>query len=159
ATFALVVPNIIVAGFSRIYVDSIIVGGMTKWLRTLLVIMVATACVKAMCTYWQQRALVRLETKFSLTSSSAFLWHLLRLPMEVFVHRLGGEIGSRLEINDRVATLLSGELATSVVGVFLVGFYGALMLRYSVTLTVFSIVVAVANLAIVHYLSRKRVDN
>jgi len=111
ATFALVVPNIIVAGFSRIYVDNIIVGGMTKWLRALLVAMAVTAIAKAICTYWQQRALLRLETKFSLTSSSAFLWHVLRLPMEFFAQRFGGEIGSRLEINDRVAALLSGEVA------------------------------------------------
>jgi NHLM bacteriocin system ABC transporter peptidase/ATP-binding protein len=159
ATFALVVPNIFVAGFSRIYLDNIIVGGMTKWLRALLVAMVATACFKAICTYWQQRTLIRLETKFSLTSSSTFLWHVLRLPMEFFAQRFGGEIGSRLEINDRVAALLSGELATNIVGVFLVGFYAALMLQYNVMLTAISIAIAVLNLVAVRYLSRKRADN
>ena len=159
ATFALIVPNIIVAGFSRIYVDSIMVGGMTKWLRALLVAMAATACFKAIGTYWQQRTLLRLETKFSLTSSSAFLWHVLRLPMEFFAQRFGGEIGSRLEINDRVAALLSGELATNIVSVFLVGFYAALMLRYSVTLTIISIIIAVVNLLTVQYISRKRTDS
>jgi NHLM bacteriocin system ABC transporter peptidase/ATP-binding protein len=159
ATFALILPNIIVAGFSRIYVDSIIVGGMTKWLRALLVAMAVTACVKAICTYWQQRNLLRLETKFSLTSSSVFLWHVLHLPMEFFAQRLGGEIGSRLEINDRVAVLLSGELATNIVSVFLVGFYAALMLRYSVTLTAISVTIAIVNLFTVRYLSRKRADN
>jgi len=159
ATFALVVPNIIVAGFSRIYVDNIIVGGMTKWLRALLVAMAVTAIAKAICTYWQQRALLRLETKFSLTSSSAFLWHVLRLPMEFFAQRFGGEIGSRLEINDRVAALLSGEVATNVVSVFLVGFYAALMLRYSVSLTVISIAIVIVNLLTVKYLSRRRADH
>jgi NHLM bacteriocin system ABC transporter peptidase/ATP-binding protein len=159
ATFALVIPNIIVAGFSRVYVDSIIVGGMTKWLRALLLAMAATACFKAICTYWQQRTLLRLETKFSLTSSSTFLWHVLCLPMEFFAQRFGGEIGSRLEINDRVAAMLSGELATNVVSVFLVGFYAALMLRYSVMLTLISIVIALVNLCTVQYISRKRADN
>jgi NHLM bacteriocin system ABC transporter peptidase/ATP-binding protein len=159
ATFALIVPNIVVAGFSRIYVDSVIVGGMTKWLRALLLAMAVTACFKAFCTYWQQRTLLRLETKFSLTSSSAFLWHVIRLPMEFFGQRFGGEIGSRLEINERVAALLSGELATNVVSVFLVGFYAALMLRYSVTLTLISMAIAVINLCTVQYISRKRADN
>jgi NHLM bacteriocin system ABC transporter peptidase/ATP-binding protein len=159
ATFALVIPNIIVAGFSRIYVDSIIVGGMTKWLRPLVVAMIVTAIVKAICTYWQQRTLLRLETKFSLTSSSSFLWHVLRLPMEFFAQRFGGEIGSRLEINDRVAVLLSGDFATNVVSVFLVGFYAALMLRYNVTLTIIGIAIASVNLITVRYISRRRADN
>jgi NHLM bacteriocin system ABC transporter peptidase/ATP-binding protein len=159
ATFALVLPNIIVAGFSRIYVDNILVGGMAKWLRPLLLAMVATACLKAICTYWQQRALLRLETKLSLTSSSTFLWHVLRLPMEFFAQRFGGEIGSRVEINDRVATLLSGELATNIVGTFLIGFYAALMLRYNVTLTVISIAIALVNLFTVRYVARTRIDN
>jgi len=159
ATFALVVPNIIVAGFSRIFIDDIIVGGMTRWLRALVVAMFATAAVKAVCTYWQQRSLVRLETKFSVTSSSNFLWHVLRLPIEFFAQRFGGEIGSRLEVNDRVADLLSGELATNIVGAFLVGFYAALMLQYSVTLTLIGIAIAATNLLAVRYLSRKRSDN
>ncbi len=159
ATLALVVPNIVVAGFSRIYVDNVIVGGMTKWVRPLLVAMAATACVKAIGTYWQQRTLLRLETKLSLTSSSTFLWHVLRLPMEFFAQRFGGEIGGRVEINDRVAMLLSGELATNIVGAFLVGCYAALMLRYSVTLTVLSIAIALVNLSAVRYISRKRADN
>jgi NHLM bacteriocin system ABC transporter peptidase/ATP-binding protein len=159
ATFALVVPNIVVAGFSRIFIDNIIVGGMTGWVRALIVAMVATAAVKAVCTYWQQRSLVRLETKFSVTSSSSFLWHVLRLPIEFFAQRFGGEIGSRLEVNDRVADLLSGELATNVVGAFLVGFYAALMLQYSVTLTLTSVAIAITNLIAVRYLSRKRADD
>jgi NHLM bacteriocin system ABC transporter peptidase/ATP-binding protein len=159
ATFALVLPNIVVAGFSRVFVDNIIVGGMSKWLRPLLLVMAVTAGFKAVCTYWQQRILLRLETKLSLTSSSRFLWHVLRLPMEFFGQRFGGEIGSRVETNDRVAMLLAGELATNVVGTFLIGFYAALMLQYNVTLTLISIAIAVINLLTVRYVARKRVDN
>jgi NHLM bacteriocin system ABC transporter peptidase/ATP-binding protein len=159
ATFALILPNIIVAAFSRVYIDNILVGGMTKWLRPLLLVMAVTACFKAVCTYWQQRSLLRLETKLSVTSSSSFLWHVLRLPMEFFAQRFGGEIGSRVEINDRVAALLSGELATNLVSTFLVGFYAALMLQYDVTLTLISVAIAVSNLLAVRYVARRRTDN
>jgi NHLM bacteriocin system ABC transporter peptidase/ATP-binding protein len=159
ATFALVVPTIVVAGFFRIFVDNVLVGGMTNWLRPLLVAMVATALLKAIGTYWQQRALVQLETKLSITSSSTFLWHVLRLPMEFFAQRFGGEIGSRVEINDRVAMLLSGELATNIVSTFLIGFYAAIMLRYSVSLTCVSLTMALLNLLTVRYVARRRTDN
>lgn len=159
ATFALVIPNIAIASFSRIYIDKILVGGMTKWLRPLLMVMAATACFKGVATYWQQRSLQRLETKLSLTSSSAFLWHVLGLPMEFFAQRFSGEIGSRVELNDRVASLLSGELATNIVGIFLVAFYAALMFKYDVVLTLASIAIAIINLLAVRYVASKRVDN
>ena len=159
ATFALVLPNIVIAAFSRVYIDNILVDGMTKWIRPLLLVMAITACFKATCTYLQQHALLRLETKLSLTSSSGFLWHVLRLPMEFFAQRFGGEIGSRVEINDRVATMLSGELATNIVGTFLIGLYAALMLAYDATLTMISVAIAVINLLAVRYVSRKRTDN
>jgi NHLM bacteriocin system ABC transporter peptidase/ATP-binding protein len=159
ATLALVVPNIVIASFSRVYVDSVLVGGMVNWIRPLLLAMAVTACFKAAATHWQQRVLLRLETKLSLSSSSKFLWHVLSLPMEFFGQRFSGEIGSRVELNDRVATLLSGELATNVVSVFLIGFYAALMLQYDVVLTVASILIAIVNLLAVRYVARKRTDN
>jgi NHLM bacteriocin system ABC transporter peptidase/ATP-binding protein len=159
ATFALVVPNILIASFSRVYIDNILVGGMVKWLKPLLFAMAITAVFKGAATYLQQRALLRLETKLSLTSSSRFLWHVLRLPMEFFAQRFSGEIGSRVELNDNVATLLSGELTTNIVSIFLIGFYSALMLRYDVTLTVASIGIAIINLLAVRYVARKRTDN
>ena len=79
--------------------------------------------------------------------------------MEFFGQRFSGEIGSRVELNDRVATLLSGELATNVVSIFLIGFYAALMLHYDVVLTVASILIAIMNLFAVRYVTRKRTDN
>jgi NHLM bacteriocin system ABC transporter peptidase/ATP-binding protein len=158
-TLALVIPNILIAAFSRVYIDNVLVGGMIKWLRPLLLVMAITACFKAICTYLQQHSLLRLETKLSLTSSSGFLWHVLRLPMEFFAQRFGGEIGSRVEINDRVASLLSGELSTNIVGTFLIGLYAALMLQYDATLTALSVAIAVINLLALRYVARQRTDN
>jgi NHLM bacteriocin system ABC transporter peptidase/ATP-binding protein len=159
ATFTLVLPNVVIASFSRVYIDKILVGGMTRWLRPLLLAMAITAFFKAICTYWQQRSLLRLETKLSLTSSSNFLWHVLGLPMEFFAQRYSGEIGSRVELNDHVASLLSGELATNFVSIFLIGFYAALMFQYDARLTVASIVIGLINLLAVRYVARKRTDN
>jgi NHLM bacteriocin system ABC transporter peptidase/ATP-binding protein len=159
ATFALVVPNIVIAAFSRVYIDNVLVRGMQTWLKPLLIIMALTACFKAICTYLQQRSLLRLETKLSLVSSSGFLWHVLRLPMEFFAQRFSGEIGSRVEINDRVAMLLSGELATNLVGIFLVGFYAVLMAEYDLTLTAISVGIALINLLVLRSVARNRADN
>ena len=99
-----------------------------------------------------------MEMSLSLAGSAQFFWHILRLPMEFFSQRDSGDIGQRVGINDTVATVLSGELATNVVSMLLIGFYAALMLQYSVTLTLIGISIAVLNIAALRYVSRKRVD-
>jgi NHLM bacteriocin system ABC transporter peptidase/ATP-binding protein len=158
-TLALALPNLVIPAFSRIYVDDFLVIGKVTWLKPLLLAMAIALIMKAVATYIQQQALLRLEMKLSLSSSTKFFWHVLRLPMEFFGQRFAGEIGSRVEINDRVANLLSGELATSMANLLLIGFYAALMLQYDVELTLIGVAIAVINLAALRQVSRKRVDD
>jgi len=159
ATLALVLPGIITAVFCRVFVDVILVEGMRRWLRPLVMIMAGTACFSAACTYLQERSLLRLETRLSITSSAEFLWHVLRLPIEFFAQRFPGEIGSRVEINDRVSSLLSGDLAINIVNTFLVGLYAALMYQYDAMLTLISVAIAALNLFALWYVARNRADN
>ncbi|HSM86992.1 MAG TPA: NHLP family bacteriocin export ABC transporter peptidase/permease/ATPase subunit [Candidatus Limnocylindrales bacterium] len=159
STLALALPNLIVPIFSKVYVDNFLIGEMRNWLKPLLLVMTIIAALKGTLTYLQQRALLRVEFKLALTSSAKFLWHVLRLPMDFFAQRLAGEIGSRVEINDRVAILLSGDLATNIVNIFLIGFYAALMLRYDVMLTLIGIFISMLNLVALRYVSRKRLDD
>jgi NHLM bacteriocin system ABC transporter peptidase/ATP-binding protein len=159
ATLALALPNLIIPVFSRVYVDDVLVEGKVGWLRPLLLIMAITCIVKALASYLQQRSLLRLERKLSLSSSAKFLWHVLQLPMEFFSQRFAGEIGSRVKVNDRVARLLAGELATSFVSILLIGFYAALMIQYDVMLTLIAVAIALINLLALRMVSRKRVDD
>ncbi len=158
ATLGLVAPGLVTPVFSKIYIDNFIVGGMTSWLKPLLLAMAITAIVQAVMTYLQQNALMRLEMKLSLASSSKFFWHVLRLPMEFFAQRFAGEIGGRVDINDQVATLLSGGLATNLVNIIMIGFYAALMFQYDKLLTWIGITIAVINLVALRYVSRTRTD-
>ncbi|MBP7779222.1 MAG: NHLP family bacteriocin export ABC transporter peptidase/permease/ATPase subunit [Acidobacteria bacterium] len=158
ATLALVLPGMVVPVFSRIFVDSILVQGSTAWLRPMLLAMAVTAVVTGLLTLLQQRGLLAMETRLATVGASRFFWHVLRLPMEFFSQRFGGDIVSRVEINDTVAALLSGELATSLVGLLMVGFFAALMFQYDVLLTLLAIGVAVLNLVVLQLLARRRRD-
>jgi len=159
ASLALTIPGLVAPAFSRIFVDDYLVGGMHKWLYPLLVVMGATAILKACFTWVQQNGLLRLETKLAIATTGRFFWHVLRLPMEFFGQRSAGEIVARIEINDRVAQLLSGDLATNTVNLIMIVFFGILMFQYDAVLTLIGIVIAAMNLAALRYVSRKRVDD
>ena len=159
ATLALVLPTALLPIFSRVYIDDLLVGGRVGWLKPLLLAMAVSFVVQAVATYLQQASLLRMEMKLALSSSAKFLWHVLRMPLEFFAQRFAGEIGTRVEVNDRVASLLSGELATNIVNCLLIGFYAALMVQYDVGLTLIGIVIAFFNLVCLRYVARKRADD
>lgn len=158
ATLCLAIPNLVIPIFSKIYVDSFVIAGLESWLKPLLLAMAVAAILKALLTYLQQHSLMRLEGKLAIGSSANFFWHVLRLPMEFFAQRFAGDIASRVEINDRVSTLLSGELATNFVNILLIGFYAALMFRYDATLTLVGVLIAAINIISLRLVSRQRTD-
>ncbi len=158
ATLGLVIPGIMVPIFSKIFIDRFLLGGQVDWLRPLLVFMAATAIIQAALTFLQQRSLLRLESKLAISSSGKFFWHILRLPMEFFGQRYAGDIGDRVGINDKVAQLLAGELATNFVSIVMIGFYAALMFQYDPGLTIISIGIALFNVVALKFVSRSRTD-
>lgn len=158
ATLGLAVPNIVTPVFLKIYVDNFLVDGLESWLVPLLLALTITAILKALLTRLQQSSLLRLEMKLAISSSGKFFWRVLRLPIEFFAQRFAGEISSRVQLNDRVATLLSGELATNLVNVLLIGFYAALLVQYDALLTFIGVAIAAINLAALRLVSQRRVD-
>ncbi|MGI8551948.1 MAG: NHLP family bacteriocin export ABC transporter peptidase/permease/ATPase subunit [Dehalococcoidia bacterium] len=159
ASLALVIPNLAIPLFTQAFVDNYLVRGMRDLILPLLIGLALTAAMRAVLTWLQQYYLLRLETKISLSTSSGFFWHVLRLPMEFFNQRFGGEIGSRVSINDRVASLVSGELATTMLNILVIGFYAIVMFRYDIILTFVGIAIAALNFLVLRFISRKRVDS
>ncbi len=158
ATLGLAIPNLVIPVFFKIYVDNLLVGGLASWLAPLLLAMTVTAIVKALLTLLQQDSLMHVELKLALTSSAKFFWHVLRLPTEFFAQRYAGEVSSRLQLNDRVATLLSGDVATNLVNILLIGIYAALLVQYDAVLTLIGILMAAVNIAALRFVQRQRVD-
>jgi NHLM bacteriocin system ABC transporter peptidase/ATP-binding protein len=154
----LVIPGLVIPVFTKVLIDNILLGGLHSWLVPLLIGMIATALMRASLTWLQRYYLLRLEMKFSLSTSGRFFWHVLRLPIEFFSQRYSGEIGSRVMINDRVAQLLSGDLAVAVLNSIMIVFYLLLMLQYSILLTLIAVAAALVNVLFLRFVSKQRVD-
>lgn len=156
--FALAVLGLVLPSLTRVFVDEILVGGHRSWTTPLLWIMGTAIAMLLALTALQQRTLYRLQAKLSLTSSSRFLSHLLRLPMDYFGQRFGGEVGARVAINDRVAQLLSGQLATNVLGALMAVLYLLVLAQFDVVLTAVVAALAAASLLSLAAVSRRRRD-
>ncbi|HYO12029.1 MAG TPA: NHLP family bacteriocin export ABC transporter peptidase/permease/ATPase subunit [Thermoanaerobaculia bacterium] len=158
AGLALVIPGLVIPVFSKVFVDSVLLENRRDWLPPLLIAMTLAALLTGALTWLQQSYLLRLETRMAVGGSSRFLWHVLRLPMEFFTQRYAGDISSRVAINDRVAQLLSRDLATNALGALMIVFFAAILFRYDAVLTLVGIAVVSLNVAALRYVSRKRVD-
>ncbi|MDX2239977.1 MAG: NHLP family bacteriocin export ABC transporter peptidase/permease/ATPase subunit [Leptolyngbyaceae cyanobacterium bins.302] len=154
----LVVPGIAVPVFTQVFVDEILVQGQQDWLRPLVLGMLMTTVLKGMLSWVQLRHLRRLRIKLAVTMSSQFLWHILRLPISFYAQRYAGEIANRTSLNDKVADVLSGRLATTVIDVVMMVFYALVMLQYDRALTAIGMVFAGMNLVALQWVSRQRAD-
>ena len=155
---ALVVPGLVIPVFSSVFIDKFLVSGMEHWLKPLLIGMVITALLRMALTWLESYYLLRVRTQIALASSSKFFWHVLRLPVEFYTQRSPGEISSRVSINDKVAGMLSGDLAHAVLAVIQAVFFAALMFFYDVTLTLISIAVVSINVVVMQSIAQKTTD-
>jgi NHLM bacteriocin system ABC transporter peptidase/ATP-binding protein len=158
ASLGLVVPGIVIPIFSQIFIDQYLVQGSQTIIVPLLVGMTLTAFLRAALTWLQQHYLLGLQTKLAVGMSSTLFWHTLRLPLEFYGQRYAGEVGSRVSVNDRIAQLLSGQVATTALNAFTVLFYVIVMLQYDVLLTLIGVLLAALNIVVLRIVSRERID-
>lgn len=158
AGLALVVPGLVLPVFSQLFVDKILVARLESWFVPLLVGMGVTALLRAALSWLQQYYLLRLETKLALTTSSQFLWHVLRLPIEFYNQRYGGEISARVGLNDTIAAFLAGHLAATAIDVLLILVYAAMMFAYDWQITFVGIGAVAVLMIATTAVNRRRVD-
>ncbi|HEY9672751.1 MAG TPA: NHLP family bacteriocin export ABC transporter peptidase/permease/ATPase subunit [Waterburya sp.] len=158
AGLLLTVPRLAVAAFTQVFVDEVLVQGRQDWLHPLIMGMAIAAILRSSLTGLRLFHLRRLMLKLSVGMSGKFLWHTLRLPVGFYAQRFAGEISSRVDMNDKVATILSGPLATTVIDALMIVFYAIVMFQYDWVLTVIGIFFAIVNFIALQSLSRSRVD-
>ncbi len=158
AGFLLVIPELAIPIFSQVFVDDVLIQKKDEWLRPLILGMVFTAGLNGFLTLLQLQFLRQLKIKLSVGMKSNFLWHILRLPISFYDQRFAGEISSRMQLNDSIANMLSGNLATTVIAAASVFFYIVVMLQYDVVLTLVAIAFVAVNLAALQWVRGKRTD-
>lgn len=158
AGFLLTLVGLAVPVLTQVFVDDILVQQRQDWLRPLLVVMAITTILQGSLTLLRLKYLRRLKIKLAIGMSSRFFWHILRLPASFYAQRFAGEISDRTHLNDEVANVLSGKLATTLIDAIMVIFYALVMVQYDWVLTLIMVIFAAINIVTLQSISRQRVD-
>ena len=150
--------GILRAGFSRVFLDQLLTGANPEWLLPFtLGLSLLTAAELAMA--WLNAVYsLRINGKMSVTGSAEYLWRVLHLPMGFFSQRLAGDIQQRMDTNATISAQLVNTLAPLAIQAGMMVFYLAVMLRYSVALTLVGFASIGVNLLMSQYISQKRVN-
>ncbi len=152
----LVIPGLAVPALMAAFVDQVLVQGLTDWGRPLVVGMLIATYLRAFLTGIQLRILRRLQNRLAVAETSRFVRHLLRLPASYYAQRYAGEVSSRIELNDQVADVLSGQLATTAIDILMMVFYMVVMWWVNWPLASLALFFASINFAVLRWIARLR---
>jgi NHLM bacteriocin system ABC transporter peptidase/ATP-binding protein len=157
-SLALIVPGIIIPGFTKVFVDEVLIQGNGSWLVPLLIGMGITALFRVAVMAAQQSLLLRLQTKLAVVMISRFLWRVMALPMDFFAQRHAGDIANRIATNEQIARLLSGGIASNALNLTAVVFFAIAMAFYDVLLTAIGVGMSLLNVVALKLITEHRED-
>ncbi|MBM4319110.1 MAG: ATP-binding cassette domain-containing protein, partial [Deltaproteobacteria bacterium] len=158
AALLLALPGLLLPAYTQVFLDRLLGRGELGWLPPLLLAVLATMLFQAAVSVLKLTYLRRLSVHLAVTMSSRFFWHLLRLPMSYFSQRYCGEVALRQQLNDSLAAMLAGPLASTFVSLLLMALYAVVMLSFNATLTVIGIAFAAASFFALRQLGRRRAE-
>lgn len=144
--------------FYKIFTDEVLIGGISEKMKPLLWAMLITLGAGFLAETLKSIYLSKLNAKMSIGSSSSFMWHVLRLPVDFFSQRFAGDISSRQESNNEIAYALCTKLAPVFLNVIMIGIYLAVMIYYNAYMALIGIAMAIINIAIMRMVSKQNTN-
>ncbi|HBB6896251.1 TPA: NHLP family bacteriocin export ABC transporter peptidase/permease/ATPase subunit [Legionella pneumophila] len=154
----LLIPGIIIPGFSKIFIDNILIQNMKGWFYPLILGLLVAMLLQISLVYIQQYVLLKLKVKMILTSGANLIWHVLHLPMQFFYQRYAGDVGDRINANDRISDLLSNDLTGSVVGLVNMAFFAIILFIINWQLACVACITALLNCIVLTRVARNIED-
>jgi NHLM bacteriocin system ABC transporter peptidase/ATP-binding protein len=150
--------SIITPALLSIFIDDVLVKGVTSWAAPLNMALLVTAAALAVFMTVQLRHQTMLEMKLQLTMTTRLFAHLLRLPVGFYLQRGAGELSTRVSLLDRIARVLSVNLITAVLGLCAIVFYTTFMFEYDVWLAIVLLFTTLVSLAAAQWSAHQRVN-
>ena len=152
------VVAIATTSLGQVFMDRILSGESPGWIDNLALLMLVLALVSGAASVLNAHYLVSIQGKSAVVSSARFMNHLLRLPVGFYAQRMVGDLQMRQSDNERVAATLVGQLAPILINAVLLVLYLAIMLDYSILLTMVGVLSMAASILVARYVSNKRLN-
>ena len=144
--------------FSRIFLDRLLAGRNPEWLEPFMLAYWALILVSVVVAWISAVYSLRIQGKMASMGSAAYLWKVLRLPMQFFSQRLPADISDRQATNASIAGTLINTFAPLVLNVGMMIFYLIVMLRYSWLLSLIGVGAIFLNMGVSVLITAKRVN-
>mgnify|MGYP002732218548 CR=1 FL=1 len=157
-SFISILLSLLNPAFSRVFIDRLLAGKNPEWLYPFTLALGALAVIQLLTLAIKGLYMLKVEGKLAIISNSAFMWHVLRAPMEFFSQRMAGDIADRQTKNESVAQELMNTFAPLLLDAIMMVVYFVVMLRYSLILTVVGVFSIVLNLLVARLTAAKKVN-
>ena len=122
-------------------IDAVISQGIFSSLNVLGTLLIFMALIQALLGSLRTYLFSDTTNRIDIKLGSSIINHLLRLPLNYFARRPVGEVSSRIGELEKIRSFLTGTALTVVLDAFFSIMYIAVMLLYSVKLTIFALAV------------------
>ncbi|HMG50351.1 MAG TPA: NHLP family bacteriocin export ABC transporter peptidase/permease/ATPase subunit [Inquilinus sp.] len=150
--------SVVMPAFTRVFIDNVLVAELESWRRPMLAAFALVIALQAGFLIVQQRALAKLQNWLAITQSPRFVWHLLTVPIAYFAERQTGDFAQRLQANDRIATLIGGQLGAALLQTIVACATGIAMVLYQPWLALVAITAALTSALSLAWVSRLRAN-
>ena len=150
--------GILSAGMSRIFLDELLTWKEPVWFGSFLIALGLLTFIQLAAAWIQAIYSLRLNGKMAVVGNSAYMWKVLRLPMEFFTQRMAGDIQQRKGTNASIASEIVNTQAPLILNTAMMIFYLVVMARYSWLLTLVGLCSVLSQLLVSRLISRKRIN-
>lgn len=156
--FLLAVTGLVPPILLTVFINHVLLSSESYLGPYIAIIAILVAVLMYILTWMQQRSLQRMSTRLSAVQAESMLSHLFKLPGKFFAHRLVGDLTSRVQLIDEVATVMSKEFAVVMIELVMSLLFLAVMVFYDPILAIAILILALSNAALTSLATRRRND-
>ena len=154
----LVIPGLVIPTLMSRFVDEVLVTRLPGAAEALLAGLAIAALARGLLHWIQAQVLTAAFTRAAMTAARRFFAQALSLPMEFYAQRSPGEIAARVDLNERVAEIVSNDLSALALDFVTASFFLVLMARLEPGLAALAVLAVCAEVAVWRVLSARAAE-
>ncbi len=154
----LLLPCFFVPISIQFFYDKVLTASNAQAGYLLIGLLLAVFIVTLLLNLFEYNMIQKLFTKMTITSTTSFFWHILKLPLLFFSQRSTGEIAWRYTLNEIVSSVLSSQFIYLAINILLLVFYLCTIFLFSGPIGILALILASLNVLLFILINRSRND-